>query len=182
MGEKSERTPTSDDPQNTALASRWARLLKRVFEIDVFACEHCGGRRRIIALLAVWLSLVASTVLAQEREQPRLVLQITVDALRGDLPMRHQPLMGDGGFRYLMERGVYFRNAHYPHANTETIVGHVSLATGAAPAAHGMVGNVWYDRELGRTVYNIEDPDYVLLTAGASVDEETLRPYSEHRV
>ncbi len=34
----------------------------------------------------------------------------------------------------------------------------------------------------GRTVYNIEDPEYVLLTAGASVDEETLRPYSEHRI
>ena len=71
-------------------------------------------------------------------------------------------------YRYLLEQGVHFENAHYTHANTETIVGHTSLATGTVPAAHGMVGNIWFDRGLGRTVYNIEDPDYVLLTAGAS--------------
>jgi predicted AlkP superfamily pyrophosphatase or phosphodiesterase len=98
------------------------------------------------------------------------VLQITVDALRGDLPNRYAHLFGDGGFRYLMDGGVHYTNAHYQHANTETIVGHVSLATGTVPAAHGMVGNVWFDREQGRLVYNIEDPEHHLLTAGADVD------------
>lgn len=51
-------------------------------------------------------------------------------------------------------------------------VGHVSLATGSVPAAHGMVGNVWFDREAGRLVYNIEDPDHHLLSAGADVDQD----------
>jgi len=106
-------------------------------------------------------------------ETPRLVLQITVDALRGDLPQRYAHLFGKGGFRYLMDKGVYYTNAHYQHANTETIVGHASLATGTVPAAHGMVGNVWFDREDGRLVYNIEDPDHRLLTAGADVDDST---------
>jgi predicted AlkP superfamily pyrophosphatase or phosphodiesterase len=106
-------------------------------------------------------------------EPPRLVLQITVDALRGDLPRRYSHVLGDGGFRYLMDQGVDYRNAHYQHANTETIVGHVSLATGTVPAAHGMVGNVWFDRELDRLVYNIEDARYRLLTAGADVDQQT---------
>jgi predicted AlkP superfamily pyrophosphatase or phosphodiesterase len=106
-------------------------------------------------------------------EPPRLILQITVDALRGDLPARYMAQMGKGGFRYLMGEGVYYDNAHYQHANTETIVGHASLATGAVPAAHGMIGNVWFDQELGRVVYNIEDPDFVLLTPGASVDSAT---------
>ena len=45
------------------------------------------------------------------------------------------------------------------HANTETIVGHVTLATGAHPAAHGMIGNIWFDRTTGLTTYNIEDPN-----------------------
>ena len=72
-----------------------------------------------------------------------------------------------------MEDGVNYTNAHYQHANTETIVGHASLATGTVPAAHGMVGNVWFDRELDRLVYNIEDPQYHLLTAGADVDRQT---------
>jgi predicted AlkP superfamily pyrophosphatase or phosphodiesterase len=101
---------------------------------------------------------------------PRLVLQITVDQLRGDFITRYEGRLGEGGFRYLLDNGVYYSNAHYQHANTETIVGHASLATGTVPAAHGMVGNVWFDQELGRQVYNIEDPDYRLLSANADVD------------
>jgi len=105
--------------------------------------------------------------------QPKLVLQITVDALRGDLLNRFNKVLGEGGFRYLMEEGIYYNNAHYQHANTETIVGHVSLATGSVPAAHGMVANVWFDSEQDRLVYNIEDANYRLLTAGADVDKKT---------
>lgn len=110
---------------------------------------------------------------ASDTKPPRLILQITVDALRGDLPARYSHVLGEGGFRYLMNRGIHYTNAHYQHANTETIVGHVSLATGTVPAAHGMVANVWFDREQGRLVYNIEDPDYHLLTAAADVDKQT---------
>ncbi len=104
--------------------------------------------------------------------QPRLILQITVDQLRGDLPTRYYDRLGDGGFRYLWENGVVYRNAHHAHANTETIVGHATLATGAHPSAHGMVGNLWFDRETGFTTYNVEDPNYRLLTEGADVDEQ----------
>jgi len=109
---------------------------------------------------------------AQAKQPPRLILQITVDALRADLPHRYAHVLGDGGFRRLWDEGIEYTNAHYQHANTETIVGHVSLATGTVPAAHGMVGNVWYDREQGRLVYNIEDARYRLLTAGADVDQK----------
>jgi predicted AlkP superfamily pyrophosphatase or phosphodiesterase len=108
---------------------------------------------------------------AEARQPPRLILQITVDALRADLPHRYAHVLGDGGFRRFWSEGIEYTNAHYQHANTETIVGHVSLATGTVPAAHGMVGNVWYDREQGRLVYNIEDARYRLLTAGADVDQ-----------
>jgi len=82
-------------------------------------------------------------------------------------------VLGNGDFRYLMEQGIHYTNAHYQHANTETIVGHVSLATGTVPAAHGMVANVWFDREQGRLAYNIEDASYSLLTAGADVDKKS---------
>ncbi|HSF79428.1 MAG TPA: alkaline phosphatase family protein, partial [Steroidobacteraceae bacterium] len=106
-------------------------------------------------------------------EPPKLVLQITVDQLRGDLPTRYYDRLGDGGFRYLWEQGVVYRNAHHAHANTETIVGHATLATGAHPSVHGMVGNLWFDRETGYTTYNVEDAAYPLLTKGADVDKDT---------
>ena len=104
---------------------------------------------------------------------PRLVLQITVDQLRGDLPDRYLAGMGKGGFRYLLENGVVYANAHHAHANTETIVGHATLATGAHPSDHGLIGNVWLDRASGQMVYNVEDARYPLLSAGADVDKDT---------
>ena len=69
-----------------------------------------------------------------DTEKPRLILQITVDQLRGDLPTRFLDRMGEGGFRYFLEEGIVYGNAHHAHANTETIVGHATLATGAHPA------------------------------------------------
>jgi len=104
---------------------------------------------------------------------PRLILQITVDQLRGDLPGRFVRNMGEGGFRYLMNNGVWYGDAHHAHANTETIVGHTTLATGADPAVHGMIGNVWLDRQTGKLTYNIEDPKYRILTPGADVNKAT---------
>jgi predicted AlkP superfamily pyrophosphatase or phosphodiesterase len=117
--------------------------------------------------------LIALAPAAAWSGPPRLILQITVDQLRGDYPTRYENRFGDGGFRYLLDRGVYYTNAHYAHANTETIVGHASLATGTVPAAHGMVANVWFDRTLDRLVYNIEDPDFQLLGTDADVDAAT---------
>lgn len=112
---------------------------------------------RTAIVLVLSLGMFPTWSVAQER--PRLILQITVDQLRCDLPMRHLDQFGEGGFRYLMEQGIHYDNAHHLHANTETVVGQATLATGANPVAHGMVGNLWYDRSQERTVYNIEDAD-----------------------
>ncbi|MFB3131863.1 MAG: alkaline phosphatase family protein, partial [Rhodothermales bacterium] len=106
-------------------------------------------------------------------EKPRLILQITVDQLRGDLPNRYYDRLGEGGFRYLMDRGTVYLNAHHRHANTETVVGHTTLATGADPSAHGMVANIWFDRESGALNYNVEDARYPILVEGAGVDQST---------
>ncbi len=104
---------------------------------------------------------------------PKLILQITVDQLRGDLPDKYMKNMGSGGFRYLKEKGIWYSNAHYGHSNTETVVGHTSLATGADPSVHGMVANVWFDRKTDKLVYNIEDPNYHILSSDADVDKST---------
>ena len=95
--------------------------------------------------------------------KPRLVLQITVDQLRGDFPGRYAERLSKGGFRYLMEKGTWYRAAHYAHANTETAVGHATLATGADPSGHGIVANDWIDQQTGAFVYNTEDARHHIL-------------------
>jgi len=107
----------------------------------------------IVCSLALGLALSAS---AADRD-PKLVLQITVDQFRGDLPMRFKERFGEGGFRYLLKKGIHYKNANYQHANTETAVGHATLATGADPSRHGIIANDWIDQETGEFVYNVED-------------------------
>ena len=95
---------------------------------------------------------------------PRLVVVISIDQFRGDYLTRFADLwlpalaVGKiGGFRYLMERGAYFTDAHHDHYPLFTGPGHAVLLTGAPPATSGIVGNAWYDRELGRRRYCVED-------------------------
>ena len=119
-------------------------------------------------LLAVGLAT------AEAGDRPvRLVLQITVDQLRSDLIDRYSAGYGKGGFRRLLDEGAFYVDAHHRHANTETVVGHATLATGTDPAIHGMVANVWLDRAKGELVYNVEDGDYPLLGDGGGVDAST---------
>ncbi len=117
--------------------------------------------------LCLWLGLGVTgnvpAAYAQAENDTRLVLQITVDGLRGDLLSRYQTGFGEDGFNRLLAKGAVYTNAHYLHANTETIVGHTTLATGTFPSQHGMIGNVWLDREAGELAYNIEDADAPLL-------------------
>lgn len=128
---------------------------------------HVLTQSRCLILAACLLSAAVNAA-----DKPKLILQITVDQLRSDLPTRYYERLGEGGFRYLWESGVVYANAHHAHANTETIVGHVTLATGAHPSVHGMIGNLWFDRETGFTTYNVEDANYRLLTEGAGVNED----------
>lgn len=103
-------------------------------------------------------------------QKPKLVVMITVDQLRGDMPWRFKDRF-TGGFRYLMDNGIAYSNANYQHSTTFTAVGHATLATGGNAAQHGMPGNDWFDEKTGERVYCIEDQRHPLI--GGKVDEQT---------
>ena len=146
---------------------------------------------RISLLLIVTLTtLIAgnfSIAKAETKQDLRFVLQITIDGLRADLINRYANGFSKGGFRLLTEKGTYYTNAHYQFANTETIVGHATLATGTFPSQHGMVGNVWFDRDAGELAYNIEDPDHPIIptrkneSKGAQVDPAQKKSRTQGR-
>ena len=132
----------------------------------------------ITALVSLVIATFAHSAIAKEGpEDIRLVLQLTVDGLRADLLTRYADRFSDNGFRLLERHGTVFANAHYRHANTETIVGHSTLATGAQPSMHGMTGNVWFDAEADELAYNIEDAQYPLIpTRKQKVTGEQVDP------
>ncbi len=120
-------------------------------------------RQRLFPVLIVTLLVLvftASVFAGTVNEKPKLVLQITIDQMRGDFPMRYKDRLGEGGFRYLMEKGTHYINAHFQHADTETPIGHAALFTGTYPAYNGIVAGNWFDMDEGRVIYNCEDDRY----------------------
>ncbi|WP_045097515.1 alkaline phosphatase family protein [Legionella fallonii] len=103
--------------------------------------------------------------------QPKLIVQLVVDQLRGDLIHRHQKQFGSNGFNYLLNHGLDYHNAHHPHANTTTCAGHATIATGSYPSLHGVVDNDWYDRKSKKFVYCMED-----ITANVLPTMHTQKP------
>jgi len=121
---------------------------------------------------------------AQPPAKPRLVVLISIDQFRADYLRRFEDLFlppatkkGVGGFRYLTERGAYHTDAHHDHFPTYTGPGHSILLTGATPYLSGIVGNDWFDRDLGRERYCVEDPESPLVGTAkkGGVSPTTLR-------
>lgn len=126
-----------------------------------------------VALLSAVSLLLFWNVLAFADERPKLVVHITIDQLRGDMPWRFKNRFGEGGFRYLMDKGVTYTQAHYRHSTTFTAVGHASLATGGNALGHGLAGNDWHDVATGKQVYCVEDDRHTIIGREAKAHEGT---------
>lgn len=152
----------------------------------------------LLPLLLPLLLIVAAPAQAARREQPRLVLLVVMDQFRQDYLTRFRaaflktapsgaaglkaapPGAGgkkaaspgtsvvSGGLNLLLKGGAVFANCHYRHAVTLTAPGHATLATGASPNAHGIIGNGWFDRAGGRYTTAGHDPVTKLLGAEAA--------------
>jgi predicted AlkP superfamily pyrophosphatase or phosphodiesterase len=119
-------------------------------------------------LLAVPLALAAAGSKPSAQGSPRLVVVLVVDQLRADYLQtfnRHW----QGGFRLLLDEGLNFDNARYPYLGTVTCAGHSTIGTGTQPRTHGMVSNIWWDRETRRMILCTADADSPDITYGRPV-------------
>lgn len=97
-------------------------------------------------------------VMAQNTlSKPKLVVGVVVDQMRWDYLYRFQDRFTANGFRRLLREGFSCENTFIPYTPTYTAPGHTCVYTGSVPSLHGIVGNNWYSRELGRSVYCTED-------------------------
>src|SRR5437868_11490109 len=89
----------------------------------------------LIALIAV-----SAHTQAPDAAKPKLVLFITVDAMRPDYLTRFEPQL-NGGLGRLYRRGAFFTNAYQDHAITETAPGHSVIMSGRFPVHTGISAN-----------------------------------------
>ena len=82
--------------------------------------------------------------------RPKFVVAIVVDQFRYDYLTRFR---GDyrAGLERLLTKGAVFTNAGYVQYPTVTAVGHSTFLSGATPSISGIIGNEWYDREIGQS-------------------------------
>jgi predicted AlkP superfamily pyrophosphatase or phosphodiesterase len=123
--------------------------------------------RRAGAILVAVLSLAVALPVAQRAQAPapsrteapdiRLVLLIAVDQFRFDYLTRFRRDY-TAGIKRLLTDGAVFTNANLEHYPTVTAVGHATMLTGATPAASGIIGNDWFDRDTGANVTSVSDP------------------------
>lgn len=113
--------------------------------------------RKIIISLAVLLSAGGFRGAEAQVRPPRLVVNIVVSQMRYDYLERFNANFGTGGFRRFEIDGMSFPRSYYDYMQTTTPVTLSTLATGADPAVHGVVGERWTDYVAGRRIRLIED-------------------------
>ncbi|MFE3870191.1 alkaline phosphatase PafA [Flavobacterium sp. ZS1P70] len=108
--------------------------------------------------------VIISNIQAQER--PKLVVGIVVDQMKMEYLYRFSDDFSPNGFKKLMNNGYTFHNMHYNYVPTYTAPGHASIYTGTTPATHGIVGNEWFSRSLGKDVYCTDDASVKIVGDG----------------
>ena len=113
--------------------------------------------RRYFIALWCFIILYCNSCISMNIEKPKLVVLLVVDQMRPDLLTRFDELY-KGGFKWLIDNGIWFSNTHHEHSYTATGPGHTAIGYGQYPGKIGVIGNSFYDRDLKKNVNCVEDP------------------------
>ncbi len=116
---------------------------------------------------------LSSLLNAQQR--PKLVVGIVVDQMKMEYLYRFSDDFTPNGFKRLMGNGYTYQNMHFNYMPTYTGPGHASIYTGTTPATHGIVGNDWFNRSLGKEMYCTDDATVKTIGDG-TVEEGKMSP------
>jgi hypothetical protein len=107
-------------------------------------------------------------------EKPRLIIGIVISQMRYDYIYRYWNKFEENGFKKLITRGTFCKNASFNYLLSQEGVGHSTIATGTLPANHGIVSKQWYLNLQDKIVQNIEDDKYN--TIGGSYEAGKYSP------
>ncbi|WP_136667123.1 alkaline phosphatase PafA [Flavobacterium sp. H122] len=124
----------------------------------------------LLSLLSTTLSFQAQKSDDETLKKPKLVVGIVVDQMKTEYLYRFVNDFSETGFKRLMREGYTFHNMHYNYMPTFTGPGHASIYTGTTPAVHGIVGNEWFNKALGKDVYCTDDASVSTIGDGTEAE------------
>ncbi len=131
-----------------------------------------------VIYFSVFSILIISGLNAQRKaippEKPRLILFLTTENFRFDYLNKFYNKLSDNGFKRLMNRGTFCKNAFYDYFFTQKLPGLATMVTGAQPSWHGIVTNEWYYPTTQKNVLACYDNSVKLL--GENVDSYHVSP------
>ena len=121
--------------------------------------------KKIILFLALSIGINS-----QAQQRPKLVVGIVVDQMKMEYLYRFSDDFSANGFKRIMNNGYTFHNMHYNYVPTYTAPGHASIYTGTTPSTHGIVGNDWFNKAIGKDMYCTDDS--AVKTLGDGTEKE----------
>ncbi|MDE7380870.1 MAG: alkaline phosphatase family protein [Muribaculaceae bacterium] len=107
--------------------------------------------------------------------RPRLVVGIVVDQLRTDYLTYLKDILGEKGFRRLMENGAFLHDVDFRQSVKDMAAATAVSYTGAWPSSSGVAGSTRFDSSLRRSVPTLHDTKNLGNYTSDSYSPEMLR-------
>ncbi|MCF6364692.1 MAG: alkaline phosphatase family protein [Bacteroidales bacterium] len=123
-------------------------------------------QKKNILILLLLISAFTFKSAAQKKtppEKPKLIVSIVVEGMRYDYLYKYWDKFSEGGFKKLVNKGMFYRNAEYEYLYTKSSSGYATLVTGSNPSQHGIVNDWWYKRLSNKKVYCVYDKNVTAL-------------------
>lgn len=109
---------------------------------------------------------VATASVSVPADGPRLVVNISIDQLRGDLLEQFLPYYGGDGFRKLLANGRVYENGGVAFSPVDRAAATASIVTGTVPYYNGIPSGEWVSRKTLATMQCYADQGSLLTPRG----------------
>lgn len=125
---------------------------------------------RLLKSVVFGLAGIQGITLAAE-SRPKLVVGIMVDQLRTDYLENLKDMLSTGGFRRLMDNGLYIKDVDFAAIPKDATSASAIIQTGSYPRYNGITGKTIYDPVSKSIVPIFNDPAYI-----GNFTDETYSP------
>ena len=113
-------------------------------------------QNNFLKFLAALVFIIATLNTITYGKSPKLTVVFVIDQFAYHYFEKIEPHL-TGGIKFLLNNGIVYKNAYFPHANPATSPGHVAINTGTYAKDHGIIGNKWIDQNGNKINYEFDD-------------------------